>query len=97
MSITRIEKYVKVTDDWYPTFPDNKVRVALILNDLDHKGYKFVRICAWGADDFGLEMDFEGTSEENELKFNEWRDNIYHRIPDLCNKEYFENLGFYPA
>lgn len=91
--INRIEKFIKVNDDWYPNFKNDTVRVALMYQK--YSNYDFVRICVWGADDFGLEMDFEGTSQENELKFNEWKENIYDKIPELCNKEYFKKLGLY--
>jgi len=93
--INRIEKFVKVNDYWYPNFKNDTVRVALMHQQ--YGKYDFVRICVWGADDFGLEMDFEGTSEENKLKFTKWKENIYDKIPEICNQEYFNKLGFYNA
>lgn len=85
----KIQKYVKVTDDWYPNFKNNTVKVIL----MNQKYYAFVRICVWGADDYGLEMTFKGISEENEQKFTEWKENIFDKIPEYCNKEYFKKLG----
>lgn len=93
--INRIEKFIKVTDDWYPTFENNTVKLILM-----HQVYNktdMVRICVWGADDFGLEMDFNGTSEENVLKFNEWKETIYDVIPEFTHIDYFRSLGFYNA
>ena len=92
---------MKVNDNWYPTYPDNKVKVSLIFNNFRLKNiYKnmFVRCCVWGADDFGLEMDFESDSEEElKDKFLEWKQYVYDEIPETTNKEYFYNLGFQDA
>lgn len=99
--IMRIDKFIKVDDNWYPTFPNNQVNMSLIfnyfkLNKTDSN--KLVRCCVWGADDFGLEIDFESESL-NELKdkFLEWKKYLYDEIPEITNKEYFYNLGFIDA
>ena len=87
-----IHKYVKTTDDWCPNYDNDKVDIYLFKDN--SKEYSFVRICATGADDFCLEMDFQGTEEENDLKFKEWKENIFDKIPEPCTIEYFEKLGF---
>lgn len=89
----KIEKFVNTTDDWHPNYEGNKVKIFLMY----FKAYEFVRIAVWGNDDFGLELNFIGTSEENFLKFKEWKVTIYDKIPEPCTQEYFKNLGFKPA
>lgn len=61
--IHRIDCAVEVRDDWYPNFnaegkPDREGRyVRLSLLEIPTRaGW---RVCAWGADDFGLEKDFD--------------------------------------
>jgi hypothetical protein len=88
-----VEKYVKVIDDWEPNFPGDTVRVKL-MNIVDKK-YNFVRICVHGAYEFGLEMDFWGTLEENDKKFIEWKEEIFDKLIEPCSKKYFKLLGLY--
>lgn len=89
-----VEKMVTTTENWYPNYPENKVRVFLRIV----QGYnEFVRIAVWGADDFGLEMSFNGTPLENRQKFTEWEDAIFHKVPEPCTKDYFRKLGFHDA
>lgn len=42
-----------VSDDWYPCYSDGTVMVRLstLTNGLH-------RVCVWGADDYGLELDY---------------------------------------
>lgn len=99
MQVDKIQKFVKTTDDWYPNYPGDLVRVFL-LNQYNspNRKWDFVRIAVWGDDDFGLEMDFCGaTQEENDAKFKEWKEEIYDKIPDVVTAEYFRKLGFYNA
>ncbi len=84
------EKFVYTIDDWHPNYDGNKVRVFMV----NPKITKFVRIAAWGKDDYGLELNFEGTDEENEMVFNLWKNNIYDKIPEPCTIKYFESIGF---
>ena len=60
----RRECFIETTDDWYPNFdaegkPDrNGQHVRLVMCEfVDHSGY---RVAVWGADDTGMERDFEG-------------------------------------
>lgn len=92
-----IHKYVKTTDDWCPNYDNDTVKVFLFNHKMgcnDKYNWNFVKICATGNDDFCLEMDFQGTEEENDLKFKEWKENIFDKIPEPCTIEYFEKLGF---
>lgn len=99
MQSDKIQKFVKTTDDWSPNYPGDTVRVFL-LNQYNSPGaqFDFVRIAVWGNDDFGLEMDFKGFSqEENDNKFKQWKEEIYDKLPEVVTKEYFRKLGFYNA
>ena len=90
----QIEKFITVTDDWYPCYKNNQVEMILTMNY--SKNYHFVRICVWGADDFALEMDYEDTNYEKLVsKYNEWKENIFDKTGDGVNQDYFYNLGFY--
>lgn len=96
INLHRIEKYVTASDDWYPCFPDNKVRVCMFLTNV--KDSKFVRICVWGADDYGMELDYIGSDYEELLyNYNRIKEYIYDRIPDVVNKEWFLEHAFYQA
>lgn len=94
----RIDKMVQVTDDWYPCFDGNQVKLSLFINNVNHLNMHFVRICVWGNDDYGLEMDYEDTNYENLiLKYNEWKETIFDKADNGINKEWFLNRGFYNA
>lgn len=87
-TIKRFEKFVTVDDDWYPNWDGNKVKVSLTLFG------SYIKFCAWGADDTGVEMEF---CSSNESVFELWKTHIYDKIPDIVNKEWFYDHGFYPA
>jgi len=94
----RLDKMIKVTDDWHGCYPDNKVRISLFIQNLDKLNYHFVRICVWDIDDFGLEMDFVDTEYNNLLnKYNEWKTEIYDKATDGIDKSWFLDRGFYNA
>lgn len=52
------------TDDWCPNYPNNEVRVAMMLN-MEHNGKIWHRVCVWGNDDLGKERDFHGADEKD--------------------------------
>ena len=100
--IIKIEKFVKTTDNWYPNFPNKKVRIRLFFtnyySDIFNKWIRYIRCCVWGNDDFGLEKDFECFSKEELInKFWEVKSEIYDKIPNIVNQKYFYNLGFINA
>jgi len=95
--VDQVEKFITTTDDWCPNYEGNKVRIFVLRNKYKEDKFNFVRIAVWGNDDLGLEMDFKGTPEENELKFIEWKENIFDKVPEPCTMEYFRKLGFYNA
>ena len=84
----RVQKYVKVNDDWYPNFNGNEVLVTLTL----FGGY--VKFNAWGMDDTGVEMECPVHSE---VVFDTWEKYIFDRIPYVVNRKWFLEHGFYPA
>lgn len=76
------EIYKPTTDDWYPNFENNTIRISLLLlND------GTFRVCAWGNDDFGMERDFESLGEA---------DDIFDTIEkySTVNKQDLYDLGF---
>lgn len=84
----RVTKFVKVDDDWYPNFDGNKVIVTLTL----FGGY--VKFNAWGMDDTGVEMEYPVHSK---VVFNTWKKYIYDKMPEVVNKKWFFEHGFYYA
>lgn len=57
--------FVKVNDEWYPNYEGNMIRVSVLeLPQFKPEDPMYVRICAWGADDFGMEKDFRVNSQE---------------------------------
>ena len=86
------ERYITVTDNWYPCYEGNKVRVELSLTLFFNKYY--VSLSAWGADDTAYTKDFEYTTEtEAKWKYNELI-STYNIIPDRINKDWFIDHGF---
>lgn len=76
------EIFKKTTDEWYPNFPNDEVEVSfLYLND------GTFRVCVWGNDDFGMELDFESLIEAEDI-FDKILD------MDIVNKQDLYNLGF---
>ena len=58
--ILEMVKYVTTPDDWYPTFQGQTVRVRMVRLRAYGDSLGGIRVCVWGADDFGMEMDFKG-------------------------------------
>lgn len=52
---------ISTTDDWYPCFEGNKVQVSVheLVCGRNEDGFIIdnIRICVWGADDCGMELD----------------------------------------
>jgi len=90
----RIDKMITVTDDWYPCFENNTVQLSMFISYLDK--HTFVRICVWGADDFGLEKDYHDSDYNNLIsKYNEWKETIFDAACDGIDQNWFRNRGFY--
>ena len=82
---------VKVTDNWYPCYKNNEIKIKLSLNNFN--GY-YVKLVACGADDFILEIEKNcGSFADAILTYFDLQE-IYNKISDGVNKEYFYELGF---
>jgi len=82
MTLEEKEIYKPTTDDWYPNFENNTIQISLLpLND------GTFRVCAWGNDDFGMELDFESLGEA---------EYIFDTIEkySIVNKQDLYDLGF---
>lgn len=84
----RLSKLVSVDDDWYPNLCGNKVVVTLTLFG------GFVKFNAYGDDDTGVEMECPVHSK---AVFNTWKKYIYDKMPEVVNKKWFFEHGFYYA
>lgn len=92
----RIDKFIKVTDDWYPCYDGNTVKMSMFVTYIPKHKWCFVRIMVWGKDDFGLIMDYEDTNYDNLIsKYAEWKKNIFDKITDGVNQQWFYERGFY--
>ena len=76
------EMFKTTTDNWYPNFENDTIEISL----LDMVDGTF-RVCAWGNDDFGMELDFESLGEA------EYIYDIIDRL-DIVNKSDLYELGF---
>jgi hypothetical protein len=78
--------YCHTSEDWYPNYPDNKVKVSMHIN----KDRKQQVVCIWGADDCGMELWSEDKTIIRKLfrKISKMKD---------VTKEKLRNLGLYRA
>lgn len=89
------QRMIPVTDDWYPNFEGNKIRLKIV--QYVFREYICI-ISAWGMDDYGLEMQFSSCYPEYvDAMYDRWKEYIFDRVPDHVNKEWFLEHGFYPA
>ena len=88
------EKFVKTTDDWYPNFPEDKVKILLSLQEMPG-GYYTVMLRAWGADDFALTLDKTGLANFYvALGLYQELEKIYESVPEIVTKDWFYKRGF---
>lgn len=81
-----IEIMIPTTDDWYPNYQNNIVRLVYVGELVDST----YRVAVWGADDFGVEYD---------AKDKETAENIFNKLKTKTNitqKELYD-LGFVNA
>lgn len=62
--LTRTSVMKETSDNWYPSFElhgwkDGKVNVMLVEVSLLGLSDGRFRVCVWGADDFGMEIDVD--------------------------------------
>lgn len=59
-------RHIPTNDDWYPTYDDGTVVGGVhVLSSLE------LRICFWGNDDCGMELDMPLTIDDYE-RWNKW-------------------------
>lgn len=96
------EKFVKVSDDWYPNWDGDtvKVKVFLTYNETVPDGTfgGLVKIMAYGMDDDMVELDFGSDNaklEDLKRAYVFFKKCVYDNIPDVVSHEWFEERGFY--
>lgn len=77
--------YWPTIDEWYPNFPRNTVRVSVYRAESSKEPH---RICVWGADDFGMELD---TRDVTLIR------RIVRELPNPLTIEWLKGRGFVPA
>jgi hypothetical protein len=75
-------KHILTNEDWHPTI-DGKVVVRLIGWDNGEW-----RVCVWGGDDFGMEIDLKSRHEAKQ---------IFSRIVNLTTMAEMRRMGLGPA
>ncbi len=86
------ERYITVTDDWYPCYEGNKVRLRLSI--MEFLGEWHVRLAAWGADDTAYVKDFDTTNREKAKEKYQEFEHAYNLIPNNIDKDWFIDRGF---
>lgn len=96
----RIDVFKPTDDDWYPSYQlydlwdevknQTLVRVSFLGNISPPGRMPVFRVCAWGNDDFGMELDLT----EEALAFN-----IFLQIigKNVVNRQDLKEFGFISA
>lgn len=85
-------------DDWYPPYiikdhlgkdKDGWFVIVTMLEYCNNYGWK---VCVWGADDCGMELEFDKNSRRRCSE-------VFQQVieQEYVNRGYLERLGFYPA
>ena len=86
--MTKEERYISTTDDFYPNYSNNKVEAKVFkIEGSPNKFHDMSKISVWGADDFGMEI--EGSPDDYE-KFLE----IYNNLPEPITIQWLKDNGF---
>lgn len=91
-SYRRYDKFLPTTDDWYPNYDNDMVKVSVILTT-EIWGKPSVQFCVWGNDDFGMERpEYFATKKEARQKYKE----IVRTINNwsIVTKEMLKDLNF---
>lgn len=88
------QRMITVTDNWHPCFDENKVRLTLSLNFF--RNY-YVKLSAWGADDTGVEIEYDTSDYDDAVAHFATLEKFYESIPDGVNRRWFLRNGFLPA
>lgn len=82
-----LDFYWPTTDDWYPCWPRQTVRVQ--VSEID----AMVRVSFWGADDFGLERDVPNPTPEMVEQQINWA----KLLPNPVTQQWLRDHGFVNA
>lgn len=85
------ERFITVTDDWYPCYPEQKIQLSLTM-------YRYpvyiIRLTAFGMDDTGVEIVYTETRGKTAEKLYNELKAIYDSIPDGIDMQWFFDHGF---
>lgn len=95
--IKHAEFFLPTQDNWYPNFLRDTVRVRVYETlSVRHLVCKYwARICVWGADDTGMEKDFELSFDE-ETRKAQIKEILKeaNNLPNPLNKDWLSGHGF---
>jgi len=80
----RQDKLIQTSEEWYPTV-SSQVRVSFLCLD-DKTAPLQWRVCVWGGDDFGMEIDFPGGEKIRAQR-------IYNSLVDFTTQAQMKALG----
>lgn len=90
------ERFITVTDDWYPCYPNQRV----VLNLSFYKLYKMcktryiIKLTAFGMDDTGVEIEHTTKNKKVAIGLYQELENMYNAIPDGVDMQWFFAHGF---
>lgn len=93
----KLEKMVRVTDDWFPCFEGNKIKIEVLRWYSCASDTYTVKCNAYGADDCGYALEFMCGGEAEELAdamFSLYASHIFAKAKDGINKRWFIERGF---
>jgi hypothetical protein len=88
--------FYPTSDDWYPNYPRDTVRVRVHDQTTPGAETVFIRISVWGADDVGMERDHYVPVSEKEGKLREVV-KLADNLPNPLTKSWLRDQGFVPA
>ena len=95
-----IEKMVKTSSNWCPNYPNDEIKISMLLYD----GWEdiIVKVIAEGMDDTGVELEY--TAEKTPFGYymadrvwEQWKEYIYDKVPDTpdgIDEDWFLERGF---
>lgn len=90
-----------VSDDWHPCIDGNKVDLRLFIRSSPTSNqkhwYYYVKLCACGGDDFGVEVEKHFTDFPSAVNAYHELLNVYNSVPDGVNTHWFYKHGFVNA
>lgn len=77
-------------DRWSPAYPGGLVRLrVMLLPQGPRDARQWCRVCAWGADDTGMELDFFEDAIARAERWNRWLSNLA-----VVSQDMLRGLGF---